>query len=1289
MNDAGATADPVRELAALRARAAELEAALQQATARATADAAAAADREERLRLALEAADLGTWEVDLATGHAYGSPRHAAAFGLPPAPIYDLAVIEACMPPEDRERMHRVMHEARQGRAPTGRFDVELTVLPRDGAAERRVALHGRCVRGPAGGPGRLIGVSLDLTAQRRDLELARDESTLLRRIVDVAPQYFAYVERDDRFRFVSARYAALLGLPPEALVGLRHAEALRDQWDEGSADALRRALGGEEVRFCRTFARDPDSSGHFDVSYTPDVDASGAVAGVVLVADDVTERRAVELELRRRAERLELVLEGSSDRFWDWDVVTGVMHFSSTWSTSLGYAPGELEPHVRAWERLLHPDDVVRALGVLAEHLAGRTQQIELECRLQTKTGDYKWILCKGKVVKRDEQGRALRACGTDIDLTERRAAEEALRRSNRALRVLGATNAALVRGQLEQALFEDVCRALVGLGGYRLAWVGLLERDAARSVRPVARAGVDHGYVDGLHVSWADDVPSGRGPGGRAIRTGKVQVMRWQEPVEDPGLAAVHAAALARRFLVSAVLPLRTRDEVIGFLSVYSDQEDAFDAAELQLLEELTENLAFGIETSRARTERERSQAAQHESEARLRSIFQHAALGIVVIDEDGRILDSNLALRAMLGYTPAELAALTVERLAAPDDSTSLAALRADLIAGRRQSFQAERRYLRKGGETFVGRVTASVVRRRGPTGGALVVEMIEDLGPIRAAEARLARQAREQDALAKLSVDALESRGREEVEEQVASVLARSTGAELTAVFALAADRQSLVLRGGCGWPEEAVGRALPITPGSFVERALGSRDGADLLHASLGRLPDLLRDAGVVEGLLVPVLDGPTAVGALGLFARRADHLGASAPFLTATASLLALAWRRWDAASALERTNALLSEAGDRAVRDERLRAFGQLASGIAHDFNNHLTPILGFTDLLLEEGSPPDDPAKKRRYLGMIKTAAQGAARVVMRLREYYRKRDEGERLDRVDPNALLASAKALAAPRWRDEAGALGKVVRFEERLEARQAIVGNADELRDAALNLILNAVDALPPRGGTISLRTRDAADKVVVEVADDGCGMTEEVRRRCVEPFFTTKGEHGTGLGLTQVWGIVKRHRGEVDVHSEVGQGTTVTLSLPTDELTVTLAPARAARPLRVLVVDDEETSRTLLHDALLHDGHSVVVAKDGAEGLAALASDPFDLLITDRSMPDMSGDAVAARAREADGRLPIVMLTGFGDLMDGSGSPPGVDLVLAKPVSLTGLRQAVHEVLRRRREVHP
>lgn len=364
-----------------------------------------------------------------------------------------------------------------------------------------------------------------------------------------------------------------------------------------------------------------------------------------------------------------------------------------------------------------------------------------------------------------------------------------------------------------------------------------------------------------------------------------------------------------------------------------------------------------------------------------------------------------------------------------------------------------------------------------------------------------------------------------------------------------------------------------------------------------------------------------------------------------------------------------------------RIIQQERLRALGGMASGIAHDFNNALVGILGLSELLLHRPEDLDDKQKTRRYLEMINTTAKDAGNIVNRLREFYRHREKREAFETVDLNGLIKEAISLTEPMWKAQAEAKDISITVQKDLPEIPPVAGNAGELREVLTNLIFNAIDAMP-RGGTIVLRTRGDGGQVVLEVSDTGTGMTEEVRRRCLEPFYTTKGERGTGLGLSMVYGIVQRHQGTIDIRSEVDKGTTFIIRIPQQPVT---APAEAPAPsvmprqhLHVLLVDDEAMVRKIIGEYLKIDGHIVEAAEGGRDGLEKFRNGQFDLVMVDRAMPDMNGDQVAAAIRSANPTVPVVMLTGFGAMMEVTGEKPtAVDFVVGKPVTIAGLRTAV------------
>jgi PAS domain S-box-containing protein len=370
-----------------------------------------------------------------------------------------------------------------------------------------------------------------------------------------------------------------------------------------------------------------------------------------------------------------------------------------------------------------------------------------------------------------------------------------------------------------------------------------------------------------------------------------------------------------------------------------------------------------------------------------------------------------------------------------------------------------------------------------------------------------------------------------------------------------------------------------------------------------------------------------------------------------------------------------------LQRTQQRVIQQERLGALGQMASGIAHDFNNTLMPILGYSELLLHVSANLDDPQKVRRYLGVIRTCAEDASRIVSRLREFHRPREATEAFTHVDLNRLVAEALTLTQPKWKNQTEAAGIAIRVLQDLGSVPQCDGNASDLREVLTNLIFNAVDAMP-QGGTLTLRTRAENAHLIVEVSDTGVGMSKSVRQHCFEPFYSTKGEHGTGLGLAMVYGIVQRHDGTIDIQTELNRGTTFRIRLPLahsrPESSAAPSASNTVRALRVLFADDEPNVRDILVEFMTADGHAVTAVSNGEDALTQLRDGQFDLAIVDRAMPSMSGDQLAAAMKSIRPHVPIIMLTGFGGLMHAAHEQPAaVDFVVSKPITLQQLREAL------------
>jgi signal transduction histidine kinase len=377
----------------------------------------------------------------------------------------------------------------------------------------------------------------------------------------------------------------------------------------------------------------------------------------------------------------------------------------------------------------------------------------------------------------------------------------------------------------------------------------------------------------------------------------------------------------------------------------------------------------------------------------------------------------------------------------------------------------------------------------------------------------------------------------------------------------------------------------------------------------------------------------------------------------------------------------LQHALAELKAAQHQVVQQERLRAFSEMAGGVVHDFNNALMSVIGYSELLLADDELLGDREVVREYLGTINTAGVDASHVVSRLRDFYRPREADDVFTPTDLNDLIEEAVPLTRPKWHDRALESGRVVKLELELQKLPPVLANASELREVITNMIFNAVDAMP-EGGTITIRTVGGGARVRMEIADTGIGMSEEVRLRCAEPFFTTKGEHGTGLGLSMSFGILRRHEGTLEIDSIEGIGTTFRIELPSCEAGLGAAAGPAAqqrRGLRILVVDDDPVSLEVVTRFLRADLHEVSSASSGEHALVQLNSRPFDVLVTDQGMPQMSGLQLAEQAAKIRPAIRTLLVTGFGPSAEQE--IEAIHRVLRKPVSRETLRGAVEEVL--------
>jgi PAS domain S-box-containing protein len=353
-------------------------------------------------------------------------------------------------------------------------------------------------------------------------------------------------------------------------------------------------------------------------------------------------------------------------------------------------------------------------------------------------------------------------------------------------------------------------------------------------------------------------------------------------------------------------------------------------------------------------------------------------------------------------------------------------------------------------------------------------------------------------------------------------------------------------------------------------------------------------------------------------------------------------------------------------EERERAARADKLRALGQLASGVAHDFNNSLAAILGRAQLLRRQ---INDPALCRN-LDIIQTAAEDAAATVRRIQTFARKSAVKE-FELVDVGSLLNDAVEITRTRWQNEARVRGLEYDVKLDTEAGHHTYGSASELREVFVNLIVNAVDAMP-RGGRLLISCHSNDDRLELNFSDNGLGMPEDVKQKIFEPFFSTKGAHGTGLGLSVSYSIIERHSGSISVSSKPGQGTDFTIDLPAvvaeataDNVNVEIGETPS---LRILVVDDEAPVRETLAEMLIAVNHQVELASSGHEAVQKLRAGTFDFVFTDLAMPEIDGWETARMIRKDWPAVRIVLVTGYGPTTTPPAGEEGlVDAIIGKP----------------------
>ncbi len=784
------------------------------------------------------------------------------------------------------------------------------------------------------------------------------------------------------------------------------------------------------------------------------------------------------------------------------------------------------------------------------------------------------------------------------------------------------------------------------------------------------------------------------------------RIPYMELIHPEDRPSTATVVEAQVKRGERVEQfVNRYRHRDgswRTLQWRSVprgslmYASARDVTDAVRAEKeLREAKEQLEVRV-TERTQA-LEKSNAALSSSERRFRALIENSTDGVVLIGPDGYVLYVSPAITNIEGYKPEELIGKRGRVHAHPDDVPVLVRALEQMKAEPDKPVRMVWRQRHKDGHwMWLEGVATNLLDD--PSVRAIVTNY-RDITDRLAHESRVAEQLQRLALLSRITRAIGERQDLRSIFQVVVARLEEELPVDFCGIYMHEPGEHRLTV--ACiGTRSAPTAVELVMTDGAKVpidENGLSRCVRGELVYepdiaTTPFPFPQRLARVGLGAIVIAPLLVESKVFGVLICARRKANSFSsAECEFLRQASEHTALAAHQAQLHEALQKAYDDLRQTQQQFMQQERLRALGQMASGIAHDINNAISPVALYTEALLEREQGLSERA--RGYLEIIQRAVDDVAQTVARMGEFYRQREPQVVLVPVDLNKLVRQVVDLTRARWSDMTLQRGVSIEMRLELSSNTTPIAVAEsQVRDALVNLVFNAVDAMP-RGGVLTIRTRlvagETSSSVILEVVDTGIGMDEETRRRCLEPFFTTKGTRGTGMGLAMVYGVAQRHGANIEIESEPGKGTLVRMTFPVapaEPVTSSGSHQPPVRPMKILIVDADPMLLKSLRDALESDGHEVTSASGGQAGIDAFleahaAGRAYPVVITDLGMPHVDGSKVAAAVKAMLPTTLVLMLTGWGRRLIVEGEmPPGVDAVLSKPPKVSDLRAALSAV---------
>jgi len=1087
-----------------------------------------------------------------------------------------------------------------------------------------------------------VLGVAIDITERKRAEAALRESEVRLRRFIEHSPAPLAMFDREMRYLGASPRWLSEHNLGARDLIGLSHYEVF-PEIPEYWRTVHRRGLEGVVVRAdSDRFERADGSVQWRRWEVQPWLDHSGGVAGIVIFSEDITARKQAE----QKVAQLAAIVQSSDDAIIGKNLDGIITSWNSGAEKIYGYAESEiigkpisiLLPHGRE-------DEVQQILEKIksGEHVK------HYETLRRRKDNRNTWVSLTVSPV-RNVEGEIVAASTIARDITESARQAREIKLLNRLYSVLSRVSQAVVRATSPEMFLEQACREVVEGGGFLQAWIGYVD-SATNAVLPKAFWGRICQYLEGITV-YADKCPEGGGPTGECIREAHPSV--HNDFLHDPQTLPWRDRAAPFGIASSAAFPIERAGRIWGALTIYSDELGRFGSEDIKLLEKVAGDIGFALDNLDRELQRKRAEDALRGSETQLRQIIDLVPHMIFVKDWDGRYLLVNKAVAD--GYNTS-VSALTGKRHAdfRPDDSELQNMLQDDrkVIKSGETKFIPEESYTDAQGNQCFMQTTKVPFHIFGDKAAAVLGVAIDITDKKRAEEVLRENQSRLDLALRSAhmgvwSIDLIQN--KRHFDDQVCHLLGLDP-AKFT------------------GTAEEFY-KAVHPDDREMLTAALARSIEQDVLYEKEYRVvwPDGSVHCNITRGKLFR------------------DEIGQP----------VRMNGLIWDITER-KRAEKEKKELESKLRQSQKLEAIGTLAGGIAHDFNNILQPMMGYTEMALEELSP-SHPV--REDLEQVLNSSRRAKELVRQILAISRSTEEQQRIP-IDISSIIKEALKLLR-------SSLPTSIEIRQNIRMGVALA-DPTQIHQVLMNLCTNAAHAMDDKGilevglAPVELSESDLADQHIIDlkpgpylklrVSDTGAGMDEATLERIFDPYFTTKEVgKGSGLGLAVVHGIVKRHEGAITVRSEPGKGTTFSVYIPRVDvqaeatMQVDDLPPRGSE--RLLLVDDEPAVIKMGTRFLKHLGYRVTSQTDSVNALEIFRSSPdeFDLVITDYTMPKLTGLDFAREARQIRPAMPVLLCTGFSEkITPDSVKELGMELLM-KPYGMREISEVVRKILDARKD---